>query len=178
MRYLPLLLKDRGAAVIGVLVGVALQRLAADSFPGGVDALATLVGDASFDYKISLMSLAAAFGTTLATIPSTVPYLRVAPDRVEKWRQRIGDHGFRIGIVWQGNPRYGSDHERSMPVAHFAPIAAVPGVRLIALQAGAGADQLRSLRPAWRWRRSARRSPTTPTACAKWRRQCTPSIFS
>jgi hypothetical protein len=144
LRYLPLL-RQRGAALIGVLVGVVLQRLTADSFPGSIDALSTIVGDVPFDYKVSLMSLAAIFGTTLATIPSAVPYLRTTPDRVEKWRQRIGEHGFRIGIVWQGNPRYGSDRERSMPVAHFAPIAAVPSVRLISLQAGPGTQQLRSL---------------------------------
>ncbi len=144
MRYLPML-RERGAALIGLLVGVALQRLAADSFQGSVDALSAIVGDVPFDYRVSLMSLAAMFGTTLATIPNAVPYLRSTPDRVEKWRQRIGDHGFRVGIVWQGNPRYGSDRERSVPVAHFAPIGRLPGVRLISLQVGPGADQLRSL---------------------------------
>jgi Flp pilus assembly protein CpaB len=41
---------------------------------------------------------------------------------------------FRIGIAWQGNPTFPNDRERSVPLLHFAPLAAVPGVRLYALQ--------------------------------------------
>ena len=34
------------------------------------------------------------------------------------------------------------DHLRSIPLAEFAPLAEVPGVRLISLQKGAGTEQL------------------------------------
>jgi len=50
---------------------------------------------------------------------------------------------FLVGIAWQGNPVYGHDPQRSIPLAQFAPLAQVEGVRLISLQKGPGAEQLR-----------------------------------
>ena len=48
-------------------------------------------------------------------------------------------HGFKVGIViWQGNPTQKDDRSRSVPLAQFAPLAEVPGVKLISLQVGAG----------------------------------------
>jgi hypothetical protein len=49
---------------------------------------------------------------------------------------------FRVGIAWQGNPKYRKDRERSVPLAHFAALARVLGVQLISLQKGPGAEQL------------------------------------
>jgi hypothetical protein len=46
--------------------------------------------------------------------------------------------GRKIGIAWQGNPKYRRDVFRSLPLAAFAPLAAVPGVTLVSLQQGAG----------------------------------------
>jgi hypothetical protein len=62
--------------------------------------------------------------------------------RVSRWRERIGAHGFRIGLCWQGNPDVAIDVGRSVPLAAFAQLAAVPGVRLISLQKNAGSEQL------------------------------------
>ena len=73
------------------------------------------------------------------------PYLAPEPEKIAAWRERIGGQGFRIGVVWQGNPRYGVDHRRSVPLRHFAPLAALPGVRLYSLQAVHGLDQLDAL---------------------------------
>jgi hypothetical protein len=53
---------------------------------------------------------------------------------------------FRIGIVWQGNPRHELDRYRSIPLAEFAPLARVPGVQLVSLQQQAGREQLQQLR--------------------------------
>ena len=50
--------------------------------------------------------------------------------------------GFKIGIVWQGNPKYRDDRRRSVPLACFAALAGVEGVRLFSLQKGAGVEQL------------------------------------
>jgi hypothetical protein len=69
------------------------------------------------------------------------PYLFAEPDRVAAWRDRIGTGGLRIGINWQGNSGRFEDRGRSMPLAAFAPLAAVPGVRLISLQKGEGEEQ-------------------------------------
>jgi hypothetical protein len=75
-------------------------------------------------------------------IPAEVPYLSAEPDRVARWRARIGAHGFRIGIVWQGNPTRREDSGRSIPPACYLALAEVPGTRLISLQKDTGADQV------------------------------------
>jgi hypothetical protein len=92
-----------------------------------------------FDYHIPLMSLPMAFGAGEGDFAAETPYLAAEPDRVARWRSRIGDHGFKIGICWQGGP---GNKARAFPLALFAGIAARPRVRLISLQKGAGSEQL------------------------------------
>jgi hypothetical protein len=50
-----------------------------------------------------------------------------------------------VGIAWQDNPQHKWDRHRSLPLAQFAPLAAVPGVHLLNLQKGPGCEQLRAL---------------------------------
>ena len=95
-----------------------------------------------FDAQIALSSLPRAFGTRLDTIPARTPYLRPEPDLVAKWAAALGELGVKIGIVWQGNPHPEADMARSYPLAMLAPLAAIPGVRLISLQKGFGAEQI------------------------------------
>jgi len=54
---------------------------------------------------------------------------------------------FLVGIAWQGSPTYRYDHLRSIPLAQFAPLARVEGVRLISLQIGPGTDPLQGRFP-------------------------------
>jgi hypothetical protein len=108
------------------------------------------------------MSLPAILGTTWATLPAETPYLVVDNATIEHWRPvlarsldvgtdgaggRIGDPArpFKIGIAWQGNPRHRVDRWRSFPLAQFAPLAELPGIRLISLQKDAGIEQLSEL---------------------------------
>jgi tetratricopeptide (TPR) repeat protein len=115
---------------------------------GGVD---ELVAEGAplppFDYHAPLMSLPGIFGTTLATVPADVPYLTADPGLVERWRERLKIlDGFKVGIAWSGNPHHRWDRWRSIPLALFAPLAEVPGVRLISLQKGPGSEQLPALK--------------------------------
>jgi hypothetical protein len=48
----------------------------------------------------------------------------------------------KIGIVWQGSRNYPSDRQRSVRLADFAPLARLPGVRLVSLQKGFGSEQV------------------------------------
>jgi tetratricopeptide (TPR) repeat protein len=50
--------------------------------------------------------------------------------------------GLKVGICWQGNPNYKADAGRSIPLRAFAGLARSPGVTLVALQKGAGAEQV------------------------------------
>ena len=103
---------------------------------------------AQFDYHCALMSLPLAFRTELATIPAEVPYLSAEPARVERWRDRIGTQGFRVGVCWQGSTApYSMPMQRSFPLRLLQGVARLPGVRLISLQKHDGLDQLDGLPP-------------------------------
>jgi hypothetical protein len=59
------------------------------------------------------------------------------------WGQQLAsERGYKIGIVWQGNPQQVRDHQRSVPLRQFAPLSEVPGVALYSLQVGEGIEQL------------------------------------
>lgn len=109
--------------------------------------VAASIDDMHYDGRplrwLPLMSVAGTLGITPTTIPSDVPYLAAEPARVEAWAERIGRGGFKVGIAWQtGVTTNWYSRKRSMPLAEFAPLAALPGVRLISLQKGAGSEQV------------------------------------
>ena len=145
-RYLPLM------TAAGVEAAFAcpprLRRLL--SSKAGVRFVDSPSADDPFDAQIAISSLPHAFGTRLDTIPAAVPYLAAEPPLRELWARRIGAAGFKIGIVWQGNPDPEADRARSMPLSALAPLAEVAGVRLISLQKGVGEEQLSVLPPSMR----------------------------
>jgi hypothetical protein len=96
-----------------------------------------------FDVHASLMSLPLLLGTTVETIPASVPYLSADAALSERWGKLLGRvDGFKVGIGWQGNPQYVADRGRSIPLRHFAPLAQITDVQLISLQKGPGVEQL------------------------------------
>ncbi len=100
-------------------------------------------GQIRFETYSSLLSLPFLLGVEEATIPREVPYITADPQRVERWRPRIAAlPGFKVGLCWQGSPTYADDPLRSIPLAQFAPLAAIPGVTLISLQKGTGTEQI------------------------------------
>ncbi len=95
------------------------------------------------DIEAPLLRLPAILGTTFDTIPFSDPYLIARDDLQAKWRERLGEvEGFRVGIAWQGNPKFSDDRRRSIPLASFQPLSEVAGVRLFSLQKGFGTEQL------------------------------------
>jgi hypothetical protein len=111
-----------------------------------LDKIVPLRADAELphcDFYLPLMSAAMALETSAATIPGDVPYLAANPRLTDGWRAELmKTEGFRVGIAWQGSREYTSDRWRSMPLACFAPLARLPGVRLVSLQKGFGAEQI------------------------------------
>jgi tetratricopeptide (TPR) repeat protein len=114
----------------------------------GLDAKFAIVDESDpnleFDFHVPLLSLPLAFGTKLETIPGAVPYLRAQDRRVAHWKRQLGEHGFKIGIVWQGRPSK-VDMGRSFAVAELAGLGRLAGVRLISLQKNEGVEQLARL---------------------------------
>jgi methyltransferase-like protein/SAM-dependent methyltransferase len=96
-----------------------------------------------FDVQAPLLSLPGIFQTRLETIPALVPYFFPEVSALKHWREAFNHlKGFRVGIAWQGNPGHKYDRQRSLALRQFEPLAQIPGVRLISLQKGHGADQL------------------------------------
>lgn len=98
------------------------------------------------DFYCPLLSLPRLFATRVDSIPAPIPYLRADPAAIAHWQARLGD-GLKVGIAWQGKPGTVVDRGRSVDVASFAPLARIPGVRLISLQKNQGTEQLAGLPP-------------------------------
>jgi tetratricopeptide (TPR) repeat protein len=100
----------------------------------------------SVDCQAPLMSLPGIFKTRANTIPAGEAYLMADPERVSRWRERLAAcGGLRIGIAWQGSQEHARDRVRSISLAQFAPLATVPGVRLLSLQKGPSSRQVGEL---------------------------------
>ena len=57
-------------------------------------------------------------------------------------RNRVKPGQIRVGVAWQGNPKFGRDHLRSIPLQAYAPFAKVAGVQLFSLQKHHGREQI------------------------------------
>ncbi len=99
----------------------------------GVAVIDEAAAEPAHDVAVSLMSLPLVLGTTLATVPASVPYLTPDPALVAAWRARLGAvPGVRqVGLCW-----WGSEHSRrsSIPVEELARLLDLPGFRFHALQ--------------------------------------------
>jgi tetratricopeptide (TPR) repeat protein len=130
----------RRGAEVSFLVRRRLHRLLA-SLPAEIDLRAGVGAADRFDAVVPLMSLPGFAGSTPETIPVEVPYLAAEPDRAAVWRDRLGPRrGPRIGIAWEGATRPPAEPGRDFPLAAAAPLAAIPGVRLISLLRETPAD--------------------------------------
>lgn len=94
-----------------------------------------------FDICSPLLSLPLVFGTTLQSVPASLPYVFPDPDKVRAWAQRLSaDTGVRVGLVWSSGPK----STRSIALSTLAPLGEVPGVSLYSLQRGAPGQEIPS----------------------------------
>jgi tetratricopeptide (TPR) repeat protein len=132
LRYVPMVVA-KGANVVLEVPDSLMPLL------GRIEGVAAIVKPGAplpaFDVHCPLLSLPRAFGTTLATIPAEVPYLRVPAERAAKWRTLLprGEHA-RVGLVWSGKPSHKNDHNRSIALDRLAPLLSLPGIDFISLQ--------------------------------------------
>lgn len=119
--------------------------------PGIADAAAMDADGLAFDYECPLMSLPAAFGTTVETVRWTGAYLGADEELVREKRKQFpsllasGRPRLRVGIAWAGNPKYKADAARSIRLATLAPLLRAVDANWISLQKGEAAQQLASL---------------------------------
>jgi tetratricopeptide (TPR) repeat protein len=139
VRYVPAL-QAMGAHVT-VMAHRRLHRLLATAGEG-IEFVAAAMPEMRFDYQAPLMSLPRLLNVRVDTVAAPQSYLHADPARSETWRARLGSHGFKAGLAWQGNPAGSVDHGRSIPLREFAPLSQIGRVRLISLQKNHGAEQL------------------------------------
>jgi tetratricopeptide (TPR) repeat protein len=142
------LVHERGGRVVVASQRPLLRLLA--TCPGVEEVVAQGDPIPAFDVHAPLLSLPRIFGTTVADVPARVPYLSAEPALVESWRAELREPpGLKVGIAWQGSTKYRRDRQRSFRPDLLAPLAELPGVRLVNLQKGHGRDQLDSLAERW-----------------------------
>jgi tetratricopeptide (TPR) repeat protein len=83
------------------------------------------------DFQCPIMDLPRVFGTTLATVPSSIPYLFADPEKQAVWRQRLGPKVRpRIGLMWSGKGQRNIDRtalrRRTMPLDALRPVLDLP----------------------------------------------------
>ncbi|HEX7640923.1 MAG TPA: tetratricopeptide repeat protein [Burkholderiaceae bacterium] len=137
-RYLPLL-KAGGAARVDLVCRKAqvalLKTLEGVDSVVALDEAGTLVG--SHDYWALTMSLPLYCGTTLADLPSSLPYLRAPQERIAAWRGRMPgkSNGKKIGLAWRGNVHHSNDDKRSLPdFSVLQPLLSAEEVTFFSLQ--------------------------------------------
>ena len=134
---------DLGAQV-SLFVPRRLKRLMS-SLRGPVTVIDGIGPHLRPDFQIHLMSLPHRFHRLGLPIPKP-PYLSAESAVRERWLARIGTTGLRVGIAWQGWTDGGPAGARSFRLENLRPLTAIPGIRLISLQIGTGAEQIDHLR--------------------------------
>ncbi len=140
IRYAPMVAQRGGRVVVEcrqLLIGLFKDM-------PGIDQLVRKGRDLPpFDVQASLMSLPMILGTTLETIPGDVGYIRGEGRLVDKWKDRLsGFAGRKVGLCWQGNPKFPRDKWRSIPLKYFANLLDDPSSTFINLHKGAGEGQI------------------------------------
>ncbi|GAA5263908.1 hypothetical protein ACOSOMT5_P0328 [Acidiphilium sp. MT5] len=99
-----------------------------------------------FDAYIPLSGLPRLAGTTIDTIPATIPYLHPDPAKIAAWRQQLDAltprHKKRIGLVWAGRPTHKNDRKRTVKLRQFAPLFARPDIAIVTVQKGDRIDEV------------------------------------
>lgn len=145
VRYVPLVIKKGGKVIIGCTE--ALVRLFS-AIPG-IEKVSNQVEESEFQVQAPLMSLPRILGTTLETIPASVPYLYL-PQTEKQLEQIITSHAasdkLKVGIVWAGSPNNRDDRNRSCSLSDFLPLLEIPNIAIYSLQKGERAHELSQLK--------------------------------
>ena len=153
-------------------ISLCVQEPLAGLIAGSGLADAVVTAQQAADHQgawLPLLSSCHALAQPPTALETPTPYLSVGSERLEQWRRRLASgtpapraqapeaqapeaqapkaQELLVGLHWQGNPTAelrDSARGRSLPLALLAPLAGIPGLRLLSLQKGYGAEQLAS----------------------------------
>lgn len=131
LRFAPLL-AQRGYRLFA-FVQSPLKTLTA-TVPGIEAALCPLDAPQDLDAALPLCSLPYALGLVAVDLWRG-PYMSAPQPSVFPFAERPPAIK-RVGIVWAGNPKQVNDANRSVDLAHFAPLFELPGLEWYSLQVG------------------------------------------
>jgi hypothetical protein len=93
-----------------------------------------------YECYIPLSGVPRLAGITAENIPDRGPYLAAKPEQIAFWREKLDRLAApgkrRIALVWAGRPTHKNDRKRTLKLAQFAPLFAIPGITLITVQKG------------------------------------------
>jgi tetratricopeptide (TPR) repeat protein len=95
-----------------------------------------------FDAHLPLMSVMNRLGTTLTSIPSSMPYLATDSARVQALSGLISGETIRIGLSWGSDSESTDGGERSIRLDAMRQILSMRGVSFFSLQRGQAAAEL------------------------------------
>lgn len=140
LRYIPLLAGEK----VKVFVECPLDLKSLISRSNGISrVIARGEPLPEFDIHCPLMTLPKIFGTTLESIPRTIPYLNVDKDLVGAWQMRLNSEAknWKVGLVWAGNPEHHNDRNRSCSLEILSPLFQIKNVQFFSLQKGRRAEK-------------------------------------
>jgi tetratricopeptide (TPR) repeat protein len=145
----------RQGASVDVWVEAPLGELARNA--AGVHAAWTTVPPGPYDYWCRMLRMPEHMKLEPSMLPLAMPYLTAAPDDARRWQKRLdaidaiddadrsATRRKRIGLVWAGNPAYGLDRFRSIPLERFRIILEQPGVKWFSVQMGRAGEEAAAL---------------------------------
>ncbi|SDH81228.1 Tfp pilus assembly protein PilF [Paraburkholderia phenazinium] len=148
----------RQGASVDVWVEAPLGELARNA--AGVHAAWTTVPPGPYDYWCRMLRMPEHMKLEPSMLPLAMPYLTAAPDDARRWQKRLdaidaidaiddadrsATRRKRIGLVWAGNPAYGLDRFRSIPLERFRIIIEQPGVKWFSVQMGRAGEEAAAL---------------------------------
>lgn len=139
LRYLPML-RQQGAIVYAYVRPVLVPLL--EQWDGANKIVPWNVEDKSVPPEVNatcgMMDLPGLAGTSLHTIPATIPYLPNPKKGHPPFK--LNSANFKVGLVWAGNPLHKRDHERSIPFDMWDELLATRGVTFYSLQYKPGTE--------------------------------------
>jgi tetratricopeptide (TPR) repeat protein len=88
----------------------------------------------TFDYTCSIMSLPSILKTNTENIPLNIPYIIIENDLNQKWKEKLTNKNFKIGICSQAEKKNLRGHERSFDINILKKISELKNVELISLE--------------------------------------------
>jgi Flp pilus assembly protein TadD len=131
-----------------------LEKIFRRSFPG-VEVLAKddwrrlpQSAPRSWDFKVAIGSLPRFVRRTPAGFPAHAGYLRADPARVAHWKARLAElpGRLKVGVSWRGGLASTRRSVRSIPLASWLPVLALPEIDLVSLQYADAQGEIDALR--------------------------------